>query len=102
VSACSSASDLTAAAVLRRAAHLDDEDAYEALGLAPDASTEAVRAAYFRLGRVWNPAKLPPHLEIVRSEVERVHAHMTEAHRMLTEADRGRRRRGSGEGAGGA
>lgn len=98
ISSRSSALELTPEAVRRRAEHLAEESTYETLGLEQGASVEAVRAAWFRLGRVWNPAKLPPHLEEVRSEVERIYAHMTDAYRALSEGEH--RNGGTGEGTG--
>lgn len=85
-------------AIRARAANVDDESPYERLGLPTGASVEAVRAAYFRLGRVWNPSKLPPHLEDARDDVEHVWARMTDAHRALTDAHLERSRQASGHG----
>ena len=77
--------DLGADEIRRRAAHLAGETAFTTLGLAEGASAEAARAAYFRLGRLWHPDRVPPSLEGVRSEIERIFAHMTRAHGLLTD-----------------
>jgi hypothetical protein len=71
--------------IRRRAAGLATETPFATLGLAEGASSEAARAAFFRLGRLWNPARLPKELEEVRAEVERIYAHMTQAQRLLTD-----------------
>lgn len=72
-------------AIRVRAENLKAESSHEALGIETDASPEAVRAAYFRLARMWNPLKLSPELECVRDEVERIFTHMTLAYRALTD-----------------
>lgn len=77
--------DVGVAEIKRRAAGVATESPFVALGLAEGASSEAARAAYFRLGRLWNPDRLPPELADVRHEVERIFAHMTQAHRLLTD-----------------
>lgn len=77
--------DLGVAEIRRRAASLATETPYAALGLAEGASGEAARAAYFRLGRLWQPERLPAELEEARADVERIWAHMTQAHRLLTD-----------------
>jgi hypothetical protein len=79
--------ELGIAEVRRRAASLASESPFGTLGLVEGASAEAARAAYFRLGRLWHPARLPPELEAVRADVERIFAHMTQAHRLLTDPD---------------
>lgn len=77
--------DLGAVAIRRRAAGLATESPFSTLGLAEGASSEAARAAFFRLSRLWHPARLPADLEEVRDDVERIFAHMTQAHRLLTD-----------------
>jgi len=71
--------------IRKRAAGLATESPFATLGLAEGASAEAARAAFFRLGKLWNPARLPKDLEEVRGEVERIYAHMTQAQRLLTD-----------------
>jgi tetratricopeptide (TPR) repeat protein len=68
-----------------RAIRIETEDPYTVLGLRPDASREAARAAYFRLARLWHPDKIPNDLHQVRSECEQVFFHLGEAHRILTD-----------------
>ncbi|MBX3192607.1 MAG: DnaJ domain-containing protein [Labilithrix sp.] len=75
------------AAIRRRAESLTTESPCAALGLDEGASTEAVRAAYFRLAKLWHPDRLPHTLEAARPEVERIYAHMTAAHRWLTDPE---------------
>ena len=71
--------------IRRRAANLGTETPFEALGLPEGSSTEAARAAHFRLARLWNPDRLPPELEEVRAEAQRIHAHISEAHATLSD-----------------
>ena len=71
--------------IRQRAAGLATETPFATLGLAEGASAEAARAAYFRLGKLWHPDRLPPGLEEVRAEVERIYAQMTQAQRLLTD-----------------
>ena len=71
--------------VRKRAAGIATESPFATLGLAEGASSEAARAAFFRLGKVWNPTRLPKELEAVRADVERIYAHMTQAQRLLTD-----------------
>lgn len=71
--------------IRRRAANLGTESPFATLGLPEGSSTEAARAAHFRLARLWNPDRLPPELDEVRAEVRRIHAHITEAHALLTD-----------------
>jgi hypothetical protein len=78
--------DLGVEGVKKRAAQIDDESPFEALGIPDDATVEAARAAFFRLSRVWHPDRLPPELEPVRAEVARIFRHMSDAHRLLTDA----------------
>jgi hypothetical protein len=76
--------ELGVAGIRRRAAGLATETPFETLGLVEGASAEAARAAYFRLGRLWHPDRLPRDLEEARADVERIYQHMTETHAVLT------------------
>jgi hypothetical protein len=69
----------------RRAAGLPTETPFATLGLVEGASSEAARAAFFRLGKLWHPDRLPAGLESVRAEVERIYAQMTQAQKLLTD-----------------
>jgi hypothetical protein len=71
--------------IKRRAAGLPTETPFATLGLVEGASSEAARAAFFRLGKLWHPDRLPAGLEGVRAEVERIYAHMTQAQKLLTD-----------------
>jgi hypothetical protein len=75
---------LGADAIRARARTILDEDPFVTLGLPDGASTEAVRAAYFRLARLWHPDKLPASLAEVRAECEVIFASLGDAHRILT------------------
>lgn len=78
--------EMSLEAIEARAAAVEWESPYAVLGLAEGASIEAVRAAFFRLGRAWNPKNLPPHLEAAYDAAERVYGRMAEAHRALSDA----------------
>jgi hypothetical protein len=77
--------DLGVEEVRRRALGLATESPFETLGLGEGASSEAARAAYFRLAKLWNPAHLPSSMGEVREEVTRIYLHMTRAHTLLTD-----------------
>lgn len=76
---------LGVAGIRRRAAGLATETPFETLGLAEGASSEAARAAFFRLGKLWHPDRIPSELEEVRAGIERIYAQMTQAQRLLTD-----------------
>jgi len=78
-------SQLGAAGIRRRAAGLATETPFATLGLVEGASSEAARAAFFRLGKLWHPDRLPKELEEVRAEVALIYAQMTQAQRLLTD-----------------
>lgn len=66
-----------------RASRIGHETAYEALGVDGGASPEEIRAAYFRLARAWNPARLAPEMKDVQDDVARVHAWLATALRAI-------------------
>jgi hypothetical protein len=78
--------DLGVEGVRERARRIDAEEPHTTLGVRAGASTEATRAAYFRLARLWHPDKLPPELAEVRGECEHVFARLGAAHRSLSPA----------------
>lgn len=55
------------------------------LGVPEGASAEAIRAAYFRLARLWHPDRLPGPLSGLRPECDHVFSRMTDAFRVLME-----------------
>jgi hypothetical protein len=73
--------------VRARAAVIDQEEPYVVLGLANGASTEAVRAAFFRLARTWHPERLPLELEEVRDEVACVFSRIVLAYDRIRAAE---------------
>jgi hypothetical protein len=77
--------DLGVAGIRRRAAGLATESPFATLGLVEGASSEAARAAFFRLGKLWQPERLPHELEEVRAEVGQIYAQMTRAQKLLTD-----------------
>ena len=82
-----SPAELGAAGIAHRAQSVDSEDFFEALGLPDGAPSDAARAAYFRLAKLWHPDKLPPDLEPFRNEVQKVFMHMTRASATLTDPE---------------
>jgi hypothetical protein len=78
--------ELGADEIKTRASRLEEESPFEALGIPHGASTEAARAAFFRLSRLWHPDRLPAELTPLRSDVERIFRHMSDAHRLLTDS----------------
>jgi curved DNA-binding protein CbpA len=82
-----SPADLGAVGIAHRAATIEHEDPFTALGIPDGASEEAARAAYFRLSKLWHPDRLPGDLAPFLMEVEKIFEHMTRAHRTLTDPD---------------
>jgi hypothetical protein len=75
------------AEIALRASRIANESYYEMLGVERDASVEAIRAAFFRLSRVWRPERLDPELADVRALCAAVRARMEEAHRTLIDPE---------------
>jgi curved DNA-binding protein CbpA len=63
---------------------------YEILGVPEDATTHAIQAAFFQLAKVWHPDRLPPELSELRASSTKLFARMSEAHQILTDAERRR------------
>lgn len=80
-------SELGAAGVIARAQAIESEDFFAALGLPDGASEEAARQAYIAQVRLWHPDKLPPELQHLRAEAEKIFNHLSRAHAMLTDRD---------------
>lgn len=76
---------LGAAGVRARAVLAEGQSPHALLGIPEDASGEAIRAAFFRLARVWHPDRLPAALAEVRPDCDRLFSQMTEAFRVLME-----------------
>lgn len=79
--------DVGASGIAARAQSIESEDFFQALGLSQNASAEAVRAAYYRLVKLWHPDKLDPSLAPFRDEVVKVFAYMSQAHQTLTDPE---------------
>jgi len=79
--------DLGAAGIAHRAQSVDSEDFFEALGLPDGATSDAARAAHFRLAKLWHPDRLPADLEPFRNEVQKIFMHMTRAGATLTDPE---------------
>jgi tetratricopeptide (TPR) repeat protein len=74
--------------IVERAAQITSQDYFQMLGLAHDASVEAVQKSFFALAKVWHPDRLPPALVDVKDACSKVFAHLTEAHATLTDPTR--------------
>lgn len=73
--------------VKARALMVEHESYFEALGLPEGGSSEAARAAYMRLSKLWHPDRLPPQLASVRAEATKIFTHMTKAQQTLCDPD---------------
>ncbi|MBX3192606.1 MAG: DnaJ domain-containing protein [Labilithrix sp.] len=73
--------------IAERAARASGDALFESLGLADGASVEAVRAAFFRLTKLWHPDKLPADLEPFRVECTKIFDQMVRAHQVLTDPE---------------
>lgn len=79
--------ELGLAGIEARAAKLEEESYFDALGVPEGASVEAVRAAYIRLAKLWHPDRVGGDFSPVRDAVLRIFAHMTRAHQALCDPD---------------
>jgi curved DNA-binding protein CbpA len=61
---------------------------YEVLGVPPHAPSEAIASAFFQLAKRFHPDRLGPDMEDVRDQATRLFARMTEAHQILSDANR--------------
>lgn len=87
LAALQSPSDIGVEAIIARAEMIDSEDFFDVLGVADNASAEAVRAAYVRLAKTWHADRLPPDLVVVRDEISKIFSQMTRAQRTLCDAE---------------
>jgi tetratricopeptide (TPR) repeat protein len=78
-------------AVITRAAEVDNEDCFQLLGVARDASERTVQVAFFALAKIWHTDRLPPELADVRDACSKVFARMSAAFETLSSADRRKR-----------
>jgi hypothetical protein len=79
--------DLGFDGVVLRAERVTEESYFEVLGISDGASGEAVRAAFMRLTKAWDPERLDPALLPIQVEVKKIFAHMTHAQRTLCDVD---------------
>lgn len=77
--------ELGATGIAYRAQSIENEDPFTILGVPRGASTEAVRAAFIRLARVWHPDRLPPELRPFRAEAEKIFAYISRANDTLSD-----------------
>lgn len=79
--------ELGPSGISARAKKVGTEDYFAILGVPRDATSEAIRAAYIRLAKVWHPDKLPMGLLAFRDDVAQIYAHMTRAQQTLLDPD---------------
>jgi curved DNA-binding protein CbpA len=77
--------EMGADAIVELAKRLEQESFFAILGLPENSSIDAVRAAYFRLAKVWHPRHLPPQLAWLKTEVQAIYERMSLAHKTLTD-----------------
>lgn len=77
--------DLGIAGIRARAAAIEHEDPHTVLGIPQGASAEAARAVYMRLARAWRADRIPPELDSVRAECQRIRACLDRAHEALVD-----------------
>jgi len=73
----------------RRARSINELDHFQTLGVARDATTEKIRAAYFSLAKLWHPDRLPSDLLDKKADVARIFARISDAYKTLS--DEGKR-----------
>jgi hypothetical protein len=71
-----------------RAAQIPSQNYYQILGVAEDAAPSAIQVAFFQLAKRWHPDRLGPEHADVRDIATRVFARMSEAHNMLSDAQK--------------
>jgi len=71
-----------------RAAQIPSQNYYQILGVAEDAAPSAIQVAFFQLAKRWHPDRLGQEHADVRDIATRVFARMSEAHNMLSDAQK--------------
>lgn len=74
--------------IVAKAASIDEEDHYQALGIAPTTPKEDIQKAFFALAKTWHPDKLPATLGDLRDACSKVFTRITEAQSVLTDVAR--------------
>ncbi len=74
--------------ILARSRKIDDEDYFQMLGVARDATQAEVQAAFISLAKTWHPDRLPPPLADMREACSKVFARMSEAQATLVDAEK--------------
>jgi len=75
---------------IRARAESTRDSYYDLLGVARDAPTTAIAAAYFQLAKRWHPDRLGPQYSDVRELATKIFARMSEAHQILSDPARRR------------
>ncbi|MEM9070584.1 MAG: DnaJ domain-containing protein [Myxococcota bacterium] len=66
---------------------IDTMNYFEMLAVERSASAETVRDAYFKQVKKWHPDRLAVEIQALKPWVETIFHHLTEAHRVLTDAE---------------
>lgn len=74
--------------ITERAETIEREDFFTMLGVAQDAPSAAVQAAYFGLAKRWHPDKLPPPLASLRDQAAKVFSRLSEASQTLMDGEK--------------
>ncbi len=74
----------------QRAAALETKDPYQILGVPRSASPADIQAAFLRAAKLFHPDRLSPELADLRETAEKVFAAITDAQKLLADADRRR------------
>jgi curved DNA-binding protein CbpA len=82
-----SPAELGHAGITARAATVEQESYFDALGVPDGASVEAVRAAYIRLAKVWHPDRIVTDFLPVRDDIIKIFSYMTRAQQTLCDPE---------------
>jgi curved DNA-binding protein CbpA len=76
------------AAIHDRALKIDQETAFQMLGVGPEASSHDIQAAFFALAKMWHPDTLPPGLANMKEKCAHIFSRISEAHQRIGDPDR--------------
>jgi curved DNA-binding protein CbpA len=69
----------------RRLQTVDQENYFELLGLAQDATHDQVQKAYFAIAKMWHPDRLPADLDDLKPHISRAFSRFNEAYQTLND-----------------
>jgi len=73
--------------ITARAQEIEQENYFEMLSVARDASADAVQKAYLGLVKQWHPDRLPKEMTDLRPVVEAIFGHLTKAQKTLSDQE---------------